>query len=71
LLVSHLRAQAEASGATMTEGMFQRPERVVVLSLGLIIPKALIPALAVLTAMGALTVAQRLVTAWRRLPPNG
>jgi CDP-diacylglycerol---glycerol-3-phosphate 3-phosphatidyltransferase len=71
LLVSHLRAQAEASGATMTEGMFQRPERVVVLSLGLVIPKALIPALAVLTAMGALTVAQRLVTAWRRLPPNG
>jgi CDP-diacylglycerol--glycerol-3-phosphate 3-phosphatidyltransferase len=71
LLVSHLRAQAEASGATMTEGMFQRLERVVVLFLGLTIPGALVPALALLTAMGALTVAQRLVTAWRRLPRTG
>jgi CDP-diacylglycerol--glycerol-3-phosphate 3-phosphatidyltransferase len=71
LLVSHLRAQAEASGATMTEGLFQRPERVVVLTLGLIIPGALVPALGLLTAMGALTVAQRLVAAWRRLPRTG
>jgi CDP-diacylglycerol--glycerol-3-phosphate 3-phosphatidyltransferase len=71
LLVSHLRAQAEASGATMTEGMFQRPERVVVLVLGLIIPGALVPALAILSVMGALTVAQRLVAGWRRLPRAG
>jgi len=71
LLVSHLRAQAEALGTTMTEGMFQRPERVVVLFLGLVIPRALVPALALLTAMGAATVAQRLVAAWRRLPPTG
>jgi CDP-diacylglycerol--glycerol-3-phosphate 3-phosphatidyltransferase len=71
LLVSHVRAQAEASGATMTEGMFQRPERVVVLVLGLIIPGALIPALALLTVMGTLTVGQRLIAAWRRLPPTG
>lgn len=71
LLVSHLRAQAEAAGTTMTEGMFQRPERVVVLVLGLIIPGALIPALALLTGMGALTVGQRLMAAWRRLPRTG
>jgi CDP-diacylglycerol--glycerol-3-phosphate 3-phosphatidyltransferase len=70
LLVSHLRAQAEALGASMTEGMFQRPERVVVLFLGLVVPRALVPALALLTAMGAATVAQRLVAAWRRLPPT-
>lgn len=68
LLVSHVRAQAEAAGATMTEGMFQRPERVVVLALGLTIPHVLVPALAVLTAMGAVTVIQRLAGAWRRLP---
>ena len=68
LLVSHLRAQAEALGTTMTEGMFQRPERVVVLFLGLVVPGALVPALAILTAMGSATVAQRLVAAWRRLP---
>lgn len=71
LFVSHLRAQAEASGATLTEGMFQRPERVLVLALGLTIPGALVPALALLTAMGTLTVAQRLVAAWRRLPRTG
>jgi CDP-diacylglycerol--glycerol-3-phosphate 3-phosphatidyltransferase len=71
LLVSHLRAQAEALGTSMTEGMFQRPERVVVLFLGLVIPGALVPALALLTAMGAATVAQRLVAAWRRLPRTG
>jgi CDP-diacylglycerol--glycerol-3-phosphate 3-phosphatidyltransferase len=71
LLVSHLRAQAEALGVTMTEGVFQRPERVVVLFLGLTIPGALVPALALLTAMGAVTVAQRLVAAWRRLPRTG
>jgi CDP-diacylglycerol--glycerol-3-phosphate 3-phosphatidyltransferase len=70
LLVSHLRAEAEGLGVSMTEGMFQRPERVVVLFLGLVIPGALVPALALLTAMGAATVAQRLVTAWRRLPPG-
>jgi CDP-diacylglycerol--glycerol-3-phosphate 3-phosphatidyltransferase len=68
LLVSHVRAQAEAAGATITEGMFQRPERVVVLALGLTIPRALVPSLAVLTAMGAVTVVQRLAGAWRRLP---
>jgi CDP-diacylglycerol---glycerol-3-phosphate 3-phosphatidyltransferase len=71
LLVSHLRARAEASGVTMTEGMFQRPERILMLSLGLAIPGGLVPALVLLTAMGTLTVAQRLVTAWRRLPPAG
>jgi CDP-diacylglycerol--glycerol-3-phosphate 3-phosphatidyltransferase len=70
LLVSHLRAQAESSGVSMTEGMFQRPERVVVLFLGLVIPGGLIPALALLTAMGAATVAQRVAVAWRRLPPT-
>jgi CDP-diacylglycerol--glycerol-3-phosphate 3-phosphatidyltransferase len=71
LLVSHLRAQAETSGAPLTEGLFQRAERVVVLAIGLIIPGALVPALSLLTAMGALTVAQRLVAAWRRLPRTG
>jgi CDP-diacylglycerol--glycerol-3-phosphate 3-phosphatidyltransferase len=71
LLVSHVRAQAEAFGTTMTEGMFQRPERVGVLFLGLVIPGALVPALALLTVMGGATIAQRLVTAWRRLPRAG
>jgi CDP-diacylglycerol--glycerol-3-phosphate 3-phosphatidyltransferase len=70
LLVSHLRAHAEALGAPITEGMFQRPERVVVLFLGLVFPGALVPALALLTAMGAATVAQRLAVAWRRVPPG-
>lgn len=71
LLVSHLRAHAEAAGVTMTEGMFQRPERVALLVVGLVIPGALVPALGLLTAMGAATVVQRLAVAWRRMPRTG
>ncbi len=57
--VSHIRAEAEAAGVVMTEGFFQRLERYVVLILGLLIPGALLPALALLAALGALTVLQR------------
>lgn len=67
LMVSDLRAEAEAAGVPMSEGAFQRAERVVVLLLGLVVPGALLPALAVLAAMGAVTAVQRLVTAWGRL----
>lgn len=70
LLVSHLRARAEAEGASMTEGVFQRAERVMLLVVGLVIPGTLVPALVVVTAMGTVTAAQRLVGTWRRLPPG-
>ncbi len=68
LLVSHLRAEAEAAGLGMTEGTVQRLERYVGLVLGLTIPGALLPVLTALTVLGIVTTAQRLLTASRSLP---
>jgi hypothetical protein len=68
LLVSHLRAEAEAAGLGMTEGTVQRLERYVGLVLGLTIPGALLPVLIALTLLGVVTTVQRLLTARRGLP---
>lgn len=68
LLVSHLRAEAEAAGLGMTEGTVQRLERYVGLILGLTIPGALLPVLVALTVLGIVTTTQRLLTAGRSLP---
>jgi len=59
LSVSHIRAEAEAAGVSLTEGFFQRLERYVALMIGLPVPGALLPALAILTVLGAATVLQR------------
>lgn len=66
-LVSYVRAQAEALHLPMTEGFVQRLERYVALIFGLIVPGALTPVLALLTALGAATAAQRVGSAWKRL----
>jgi CDP-diacylglycerol--glycerol-3-phosphate 3-phosphatidyltransferase len=65
--VSHIRAEAEAAGVALTEGLFQRLERYVVLILGLIVPDALLPALAILAALGAATALQRGWSALQRI----
>jgi hypothetical protein len=67
LFVSHIRAEGEAAGLKMSEGVFQRLERYLVLVIGLIVPGAMRAALGILAGLGALTALQRLVTAWRRL----
>ena len=67
LLVSHVRAEAEAMNVSMTEGVFQRLERYVALIVGLLVPGALVPVLAALTLLGGVTVAQRVATAWGKL----
>ncbi|MBI4261490.1 MAG: CDP-alcohol phosphatidyltransferase family protein [Actinobacteria bacterium] len=67
LVVSHLRAEAEALGTSLSEGVFQRLERVVALAIALTTPGAMLPALAVLTALGGITVLQRSWSAIRRL----
>jgi CDP-diacylglycerol---glycerol-3-phosphate 3-phosphatidyltransferase len=71
LLVSHIRAEAEAAGLPMTEGFVQRLERYVLLVIGLTAPGTLLSVLVVLTALGGLTVAQRLVSAWTQLDRRG
>ena len=67
LLVSHVRAEAEALGLALSEGMVQRLERYVALMIGLTQPGALLPVLVALTALGAATVVQRGFSAWRRM----
>ena len=66
LLVSHIRAEAEAAGLTLSEGFFQRLERFIALMIGLMIPDAMLPVLVVLTALGIATVLQRGWTALHR-----
>lgn len=64
--VSHVRAEAEAAGVSLTEGLFQRMERSLAMIIGLVIPGALLPALVLLVALGGLTLAQRAWMAVRR-----
>ena len=59
LSVSHVRAEAEAVGVTLTEGFFQRLERFLALMVGLLIPGAMLPVLVVLTVLGGITLLQR------------
>jgi hypothetical protein len=65
--VSHVRAEAEAAGVELTEGYFQRLERYVAMMIGLPFPGALLPALATLTVLGAVTLAQRVWSAVTRV----
>jgi len=67
LLVSQIRAEGEALGVKLSEGVFQRLERYVALMVGLTAPGALLPVLAILTALGGITIAQRVWSAWRGL----
>jgi phosphatidylglycerophosphate synthase len=65
LAVSHIRAEAEAAGVTLSEGLFQRLERVLALIVGLLIPGAMLPVLVVLSVLGVITVVQRIFAALR------
>jgi CDP-diacylglycerol--glycerol-3-phosphate 3-phosphatidyltransferase len=59
LSVSHVRAEAEAVGVSLTEGFFQRLERFLALMAGLLIPGAMRPVLILLTVLGGVTLLQR------------
>jgi CDP-diacylglycerol--glycerol-3-phosphate 3-phosphatidyltransferase len=59
LSVSQIRAEAEAVGVQLTEGLFQRLERFLALLVGLLIPGTMPIVLVVLAGLGAFTVAQR------------
>lgn len=59
LSVSHIRAEAEAVGLSLTEGLFQRLERFLALMVGLLIPGAMHAVLILLTVLGAVTLLQR------------
>lgn len=57
--VSHVRAEAEAAKVVLTEGLFQRLERVIALAIGLLIPGMMLPVLVLLAVLGTATVLQR------------
>ena len=69
-LVSYIRARAEAAGLECQVGLFTRPERVVVLALGLLLNQmanALVIALAIIVAFSFFTIGQRLVCVWQQV----
>jgi phosphatidylglycerophosphate synthase len=57
--VSHVRAEAEAAKVVLTEGLFQRLERMIALAAGLLIPGMMLPVLVLLAVLGTATVLQR------------
>jgi CDP-diacylglycerol--glycerol-3-phosphate 3-phosphatidyltransferase len=64
LLISYARARAEAAGYKASVGLLARPERVVVLAVGLLFGQ-LLPALWVLALGTHLTVLTRMIHVWR------
>jgi len=70
LLVSYTRARMEGLGVECKAGLFTRPERVIVLALGLLFSHfnlSLLIALSVITFFSWYTVIERMVYAWRQL----
>ncbi|MBF6591077.1 MAG: CDP-alcohol phosphatidyltransferase family protein [Ktedonobacterales bacterium] len=69
LMVSYVRARAEGLGLEMKSGLMARPERVVLLSVGLMLGGSgwLIWTLAILTVSSVMTSLQRIRTVWRKL----
>jgi len=69
LMVSYLRARAEAAGLVGDVGLFTRTERVIILSLGLLlsgIDYVLIASLGTIAFFSYLTIIQRLLHAWHQ-----
>ena len=69
LLVSYIRARAEAQGLECQVGIFTRPERVIVLALGLLLSQlanALVITLSIITVLSFFTVGQRLLYVWQQ-----
>jgi CDP-diacylglycerol--glycerol-3-phosphate 3-phosphatidyltransferase len=69
LVVSYIRARMEGLGIECKAGLFTRPERVIILALGLMLSQfdnALLITLAVITFFSWITVIERMVYAWRQ-----
>ena len=69
LLVSYIRARAEALGLECQVGLFTRAERVIVLALGLLLSQidyALIIALAIIVLFSFITAGQRVLYVWQQ-----
>jgi CDP-diacylglycerol--glycerol-3-phosphate 3-phosphatidyltransferase len=70
LMVSYIRARIEGLGVECKAGIFTRPERVIIMALGLLLSSvnyALVIAVGLLAVLSFITVIERLVYAWRHL----
>jgi CDP-diacylglycerol--glycerol-3-phosphate 3-phosphatidyltransferase len=70
LMVSYIRARMEGLGMECKAGLFTRPERVILLALGLLLSRfeyALVAAVGLLALVSFFTVFERMVYAWRHL----
>ncbi len=68
-MVSYIRSRAEAAGIDCQVGISTRPERVILLALGLLLSSldyALIGALGIITLLSTVTVVQRLAHVYRK-----
>jgi len=68
-LVSYIRARAEAMGINCEVGVFTRPERVIILSLGLLLSTlnpVLLIALGLIAVLNWITAGQRLYYVWQQ-----
>jgi CDP-diacylglycerol--glycerol-3-phosphate 3-phosphatidyltransferase len=68
IMVSYIRARVECMGIECKAGLFTRPERVIILALGLMLHQfdnALLAALVIIASFSWITVVERLVYAWR------
>jgi CDP-diacylglycerol--glycerol-3-phosphate 3-phosphatidyltransferase len=69
LMVSYIRARMEGLSIECKAGLFTRPERVVILALGLMLSQfnyALLTALGIIAFFSYFTVVERMIYAWRQ-----
>jgi CDP-diacylglycerol--glycerol-3-phosphate 3-phosphatidyltransferase len=72
-MVSYIRARAEGMGIDCEVGVFTRPERVVILSLGLLLARfnpVLLIALGLTAVLSWVTAGQRLFCVWQKTKTN-
>ncbi len=64
--VSYIRAKADSLGYDARGGLVERAERFILLALGLLFPVLLLPVLALIVVLNAITAVQRFVKVWRQ-----
>jgi CDP-diacylglycerol--glycerol-3-phosphate 3-phosphatidyltransferase len=68
MMVSYIRSRAESAGIDCEVGIFTRPERIIVLAIGLLLSgfnNALLITLGIISLFSIITVVQRLLHAWK------
>ena len=68
MMVSYIRSRAESAGIDCEVGIFTRPERIVILAIGLLLSgfdNALLITLGIISFFSIITIIQRLLHAWK------